>query len=37
LRHWTARGGFRAEQFMQIFLFKSRFTASGNGMGRRPT
>jgi hypothetical protein len=32
-RHWTAFGGFRAEQFMQTFLLSSRSTASGNGMG----
>jgi len=36
-RHWTALGGFRAEQFMQIFLLSRRSTASGNGMGRPPT
>ena len=32
-RHWTALGGFRAEQFMQIFLLSRRSIASGNGMG----
>ncbi len=29
-------GGFRAEQFMQIFLFNNRLTASGNGIGAPP-
>ncbi len=34
-RHRTAFGGFRAEQFMQIFLSSRRWTASGNGIGAR--
>jgi uncharacterized protein len=32
-----ARGGFRAEQFMQIFLLRRRSTASGNGIGAAGT
>jgi uncharacterized protein len=32
LRHCDAFGGFRAEQFMQIFLSNRRWTASGNGI-----